>query len=203
MRRLAWTFVIVAAVTACGDGRGPSRETRSVTQVETVEGGDQGFSLEPQQEPSATSREPQVTPASSDRSTIVADGNEFACTPTAVWDGDGPIWCEEGPKVRLAGIAAREMDGTCSPGHPCPDASAEEARDQLVRLLGGPKGILPTGHVRVISPTMTCLSEGHARGSRTAAWCRTPTGVDLNCAMIESGVAARWEKYDPEDRCRS
>lgn len=203
MRRFAWTFAIVAAVAACGDGRGPSRETRSVTQVETVGGGDQDFSLEPQKGPPSNDFEQPVTPATSNRSTIIADGSEFACTPTAVWDGDGPIWCEEGPKVRLAGIAAREMDGTCSPGHPCPDASAEEARDQLVRLLGGPKGTLRTGHVRVEAPTMTCLSEGHARGSRTGAWCRTPAGVDLSCAMIESGVAARWAKYDPEDRCRS
>src|SRR5687767_12542809 len=51
---------------------------------------------------------------------IVASGQSFACTPTAVWDGDGPIWCAEGPKIRLAGIAAREIDGTCKKGHPCP-----------------------------------------------------------------------------------
>lgn len=23
-------------------------------------------------------------------------GGGFVCTPTAVWDGDGPIWCGEG-----------------------------------------------------------------------------------------------------------
>jgi endonuclease YncB( thermonuclease family) len=34
-------------------------------------------------------------------------GAAFTCTPVRVWDGDGPIWCAEGPKVRLAGIAAR------------------------------------------------------------------------------------------------
>ncbi|MFN4040018.1 MAG: thermonuclease family protein, partial [Erythrobacter sp.] len=65
-------------------------------------------------------------------------GQTFTCTPEAVWDGDGPVWCEEGPRIRLAGIAARELDGTCSPGHPCPDASAETARDALVRLVGKP-----------------------------------------------------------------
>ena len=43
---------------------------------------------------------------------IVAAGASFACTPTRVWDGDGPVWYAEGPHVRLAGIAAREMDGT-------------------------------------------------------------------------------------------
>ena len=48
----------------------------------------------------------------------VPEGSTFACTATAVWDGDGPIWCEEGPRIRLRGIAAREIDGTCRPGHP-------------------------------------------------------------------------------------
>jgi len=43
---------------------------------------------------------------------IVRTGQTFTCTPTAVWDGDGPVWCAEGPKVRIAGVAAREMDGT-------------------------------------------------------------------------------------------
>ena len=38
---------------------------------------------------------------------IVAAGQTFTCTPTHVWDGDGPIWCAEGPHVRLSGIAAR------------------------------------------------------------------------------------------------
>ena len=46
---------------------------------------------------------------------LVAPGMVFSCTPTRVWDGDGPIWCAEGPKVRLAGIAAREVDETCRP----------------------------------------------------------------------------------------
>src|SRR4028118_43364 len=52
----------------------------------------------------------------------------FICTPVEVWDGDGPIWCAEGPRVRLAGIAARELDETCRPGHPCPRARGRRAR---------------------------------------------------------------------------
>ena len=38
---------------------------------------------------------------------VVAPGATFTCTPVAVWDGDGPIWCAEGPRIRLEGIAAR------------------------------------------------------------------------------------------------
>ena len=86
-------------------------------------------------------------------STIVSAGQSFECTPTRVWDGDGPIWCAEGPRVRLSGIAAREMDGTCSTGHPCPKASAEEARDALVSLVGKPSGRSREGHVLVSGPT--------------------------------------------------
>ena len=35
--------------------------------------------------------------------TVVPAGEEFTCTPTRVWDGDGPVWCAEGPRIRLAG----------------------------------------------------------------------------------------------------
>src|SRR5574339_339007 len=91
---------------------------------------------------------------------IVPAGQSFACTPTRVWDGDGPIWCAEGPKVRLAGIAAREMDGTCNANQPCPPASAVDARNQLVNLLVGERGTLPTGHVKVKAATMRCMSDG-------------------------------------------
>lgn len=45
---------------------------------------------------------------------VVAAGHSFTCTPTRVWDGDGPIWCAEGQRIRLAGIAAREIDGSCA-----------------------------------------------------------------------------------------
>ncbi len=61
-------------------------------------------------------------------SVAISAGQTFNCTPVAVWDGDGPIWCAEGPKIRLAGIAAREIDGICKSGHPCPSASGLAAR---------------------------------------------------------------------------
>ena len=60
----------------------------------------------------------------------VAAGIAFTCTPVAVWDGDGPIWCMEGPKIRIAGIAAREMDGSCQTNQPCPAVDAIDACDR-------------------------------------------------------------------------
>ena len=119
---------------------------------------------------------------------IVAAGTTFTCTPTHVWDGDGPVWCREGPRIRLSGIAAREADGTCRPNQPCPRASAEAARDTLVALIGRPTGRSRQGHILVTGPPLTCASEGDGVGSRTAAWCRTAGGVDLSCGCCQSNA---------------
>ena len=133
--------------------------------------------------------------APADASGIVADGDSFACTPTKLWDGDGPIHCAEGPRVRLSGIAAREADGSCRPGHPCPDASAQAARDTLAALLGRVTGTAREGHLLIEGPTIFCTSAGSAGGKRTAAWCVSPTAGDLSCAMVASGTAAKWDRY--------
>ena len=131
---------------------------------------------------------------------IVPAGQQFSCTPTRVWDGDGPIWCAEGPRVRLAGIAAREIDGTCRDNQPCPKASANEARDALVRFVGRPVGQSREGHILVSGPAMTCRSEGDGVGNRTAAWCTSPLGGDLSCAMVQGGSACR-DRYWRGHRC--
>lgn len=132
---------------------------------------------------------------------VIEAGASFKCSPISVWDGDGPVKCAEGPKLRLAGIAAREIDGTCRLGQPCPDATGIEARDALVRLLGGPRGTTRDGHVIVRGARLTCISEGSGKGSRTAAWCSLPNGRDLSCAMVATGTALRWARYDPSNRC--
>lgn len=142
------------------------------------------------------------TPIAAQGAPVIRAGTAFPCTPVAVWDGDGPVWCAEGPKLRLAGIAAREIDGTCRTGQPCPAASGLDARRQLVALLGGPKGVLREGHIAVAGPVLRCTSEGGGKGDRTAARCLLPGGADLSCEMIASGTALRWPNYDRADRCR-
>ncbi len=132
---------------------------------------------------------------------VVLAGQSFTCTPIRVWDGDGPIWCTEGPRVRLSGIAAREIDGTCRDNQPCPTASAEASRDYLVSLIGEPVGRSREGHVLVNAAPLHCLSTGSGGGDRTAAWCVTGNGVDLSCAMVSAGMALRWERYWREHRC--
>ena len=112
--------------------------------------------------------------------------------PVRVWDGDGPLWCAEGPKMRLARIAAREMDGTCRLGHPCPTASAESARDALVALVGTPTGKSAQGHVLVRGPRLRCVSDGLGKADRTAAWCTLSDGRSLSAAMVETGTVVRW-----------
>ena len=132
---------------------------------------------------------------------IVAAGLSFTCTPTAVWDGDGPVWCAEGPKIRIAGVAAREMDGSCKSNQPCPAVGAIDARDRLVRLFGGARGTLPSGHVKVRSETLSCVSDGSAGRGRTAAWCQSGAFGDLSCAVVSAGGAVRWQRYWRGHRC--
>lgn len=132
---------------------------------------------------------------------IVPAGSAFSCTPTRVWDGDGPVWCAEGPRVRLSGIAARESDGTCRTNQPCPKVSATESRDALVRLVGQRVGVAREGHVLVRGPQMRCLSVGGAGGSRTAAWCTSKKSGDISCAMVKGGWALKWARYWQAHRC--
>lgn len=127
----------------------------------------------------------------------VPAGQVFACTPVLVWDGDGPIRCAEGPRVRLVAIAARELDGTCRAPQPCPRASGIAARDRLVRLLGGARGRTADGHVRVRGPALTCRSSGPDRYGRTVARCASARTGDLSCVLSRSGVVAAWPAYGP------
>ena len=134
-------------------------------------------------------------------SLIVPAGETFSCTPVRVWDGDGPLWCAEGPRIRLAGIAAREHDETCRSNQPCPVASAEQSRDALVRIIGKARGFAPEGHVLVSGSTLTCKSEGGAGGKRTAAWCNSPQKGDVSCAMIRTGTVLPWQRYWRDHHC--
>lgn len=115
------------------------------------------------------------------------DPGAFRCTVTRVHDGDGPIHCREGQKIRLSGIAARELDESCNPGHPCPEASGAAARDALHRLASG--------------QVLTCRATGTSYG-RVTAWCWRDDGVELNCAMVASGTALRWDRHWRSHRCQ-
>ena len=121
---------------------------------------------------------------------VVPADEEFTCTPTRVWDGDGPVWCAEGPRIRLAGIAAREIDDSCRPNQPCPTAGGAEARDALVKLIGAPTGRSLEGHVLVTGPAMRCVSVGNGVGTRTAAWCVSATMPQRSSCMPAASACA-------------
>lgn len=123
---------------------------------------------------------------------VVPAGNSFTCTAERVWDGDGPIWCREGPRIRLANLATREIDGSCRPGHPCPAASGIEARDHLVKLLGGAIGTARSGHILIRPVPLACRSRGWGKGRRTDSACSID-GRDLSAAMIADGYGAEWK----------
>lgn len=131
---------------------------------------------------------------------IVAAGQTFTCTPTRVVDGDGPIWCAEGPKVRLGGIAARGMDGSCITVQPC-RATAIQSRDHLVGLIGEADGDTPEGDVLVRAAPLTCVSAGPAGIGRTGAFCTNASGQDLSCTMLRAGMASWWDRFWRGHRC--
>ena len=112
-------------------------------------------------------------------------GATFKCTVTRVYDGDGPIHCIEGASIRLHAIAAREMDGACLPGHPCPVASAAAAKRELQSL--------------VLHHVLRCEQTGTSY-NRVTAICWTESGLEVNCAMVRSGKALLWDKYDRQRR---
>jgi len=109
----------------------------------------------------------------------------FACTVASITDGD-TLRCTDGTRVRIAGINAREHDDTCDPGAPCPDASADQGTATLTALASG--------------QVLSCQANGTTY-NRIAAFCRTAAGIDLSCAMLESGTAARWDRYWQGHRC--
>lgn len=106
---------------------------------------------------------------------------DFACDVRYVTDGD-TLRCEDGTRVRLHAISAREADGTCSPGHPCSPASATESKAALERLAGD---------------RITCVETGTSY-NRVTAICHNISGVEINCAMVRSGAAVVWDRYNRE-----
>jgi endonuclease YncB( thermonuclease family) len=138
-----------------------------------------------------------------------AAGASFTCHPVSVWDGDS-FTCSDGRKIRLAGIAAREVqlvaggavvEAGCRPGHPCPATSGIASRKALAGFLADYHGVGRNGHLLVRGKPLTCVSNGSAGGDRVAAWCRSPRVGDLSCAMIRGGYALRWGRYWQDRRC--
>uniref|UniRef100_UPI0035CA6B1E thermonuclease family protein n=1 Tax=uncultured Sphingomonas sp. TaxID=158754 RepID=UPI0035CA6B1E len=109
----------------------------------------------------------------------------FLCTVTRVHDGDGPLWCSNGAKIRVAGIQAPDFEDTAPcredrAGYTCSNVAAERSRVIVERL--------------TLHQTMSCQRIGKSY-SRVVARCTLEDGRSLSCAILAAGAAVRWDSY--------
>jgi endonuclease YncB( thermonuclease family) len=103
----------------------------------------------------------------------------LSCVPAAVTDAD-TLRCEDGTRIRIAGINAREKDGSCIRNAPCPPMRHGQAKPVVERL--------------VLGKTLRCQQVGMSY-RRVVASCRLPDGRDLACSIVRTGAADWWPAY--------
>lgn len=118
----------------------------------------------------------------SSTSSSLPSTSSFECQVSSVTDGD-TLRCSDGTRVRLHAVAARESNETCRPGHPCPSASGAAATAMLTQLAS--------------RQTLQCEQTGTSY-NRVAAICRNQAGTEINCAMVQSGTALVWPKFNEQ-----
>lgn len=106
----------------------------------------------------------------------------FMCEVASITDGD-TLRCRDGTRIRLHAISARETDETCSPGQPCPAATAIAATAELTRLAAGRQ--------------LNCERVGRSY-NRVTAICADEAGLEINCAMVRSGTALLWDRFNAQ-----
>jgi len=112
----------------------------------------------------------------------------FTCEVTRVHDGDGPLWCRSGQKIRVAGVQAPDFESAA----PCrrPDARRanytcdNRAARRAQRIMSG----------LTLGKQLRCQPTGKSY-SRIVTRCTLPDGRSLSCAAIASGAAVRWDRY--------
>ena len=109
----------------------------------------------------------------------------FVCQVAKVYDGDGPLWCKNGIKVRVAGVQAPDFERAepCrrrAAGYVCDDRKAAASQRIAARI--------------VLGKALSCQPVGRSY-QRVVARCTLPDGRSLSCALIAAGAAARWDSY--------
>ena len=112
----------------------------------------------------------------------------FTCEVTRVHDGDGPLWCRSGERIRIAGVQAPDFTSAPPCHRPaaqrrafrCDNRAATRSR-QLVSTL-------------VLCQRLRCQPVDTSY-NRIVARCTLPDGRSLSCATIAAGAAVRWDKY--------
>jgi len=123
----------------------------------------------------------------------------FICAALAIHDVDGPIRCHNGIEIRLAGIGATEMDGTCRPNQPCIPGDPREQRRVMAQVMGAEierEDAEDNGSVWFKQPVGLACEQVGKSYRRVVAYCAAPYGRDLSCEAIRAGIAARWAKFD-------
>lgn len=109
----------------------------------------------------------------------------FVCQVVKVHDADGPLWCANGVKIRVAGIQAPDFESAepCRvgrPGYVCSNAAAARSRRIVDRL--------------VLRQRLNCQLVDRS-WKRVVARCTFADRRDLACTIIAAGAAARWDSY--------
>ncbi len=112
----------------------------------------------------------------------------FVCEVVKVHDGDGPLWCRSGEKVRVAGVQAPDFKSAAPchrpaaarAGYTCDDRAAARSQRIVERL--------------TLHQLLSCQPEGRSY-RRIVARCTLPDGRSLSCAAIAAGAAVRWDRY--------
>lgn len=110
----------------------------------------------------------------------------FTCEVVKVHDGDGPLWCRSGQRIRIAGIQAPDFESAepcrraSHPAYTCDDQAAARSQRIVSRLTLGKR--------------IVCQPQGMSY-SRIVARCTLPDGRSLSCAAIAAGAAVRWDRF--------
>lgn len=104
----------------------------------------------------------------------------FVCPAPTHHDGDAVRCRGLAPAIRLYGIDAPEMPGSCRLGRRCAPGDPFASRSHLVELTRGRQ--------------VVCYPSGETSYGRIVARC-SADGVDLSCAMVRDGYAIR--RYRP------
>lgn len=109
----------------------------------------------------------------------------FTCEVVRVHDGDGPLWCRNGRKIRVAGIQTPDFTSaqpcrTHRAGYVCDDRAAAASQRVASRL--------------TLRKRLTCQPVDRSY-KRVVARCTLPDGRSLSCAMLAAGAATRWDTY--------
>jgi uncharacterized membrane protein YsdA (DUF1294 family) len=113
---------------------------------------------------------------------ILAAAASFACLNPSHHDGDNMRCSNVEGALRLQGIDAPEMPGACRPGRRCVAGDPYAARDALRAITAG--------------RDVQCVQEDTDSYGRAIVNC-TADGVNISCAMIDSGLAE--PRYAPLD----